>query len=244
MINVAVAVPHGGMVHPKLYRSIFAMQQALEGTHSFTYCEVDMASVAKSRCMMVEACLVAGNIDFIHFVDDDIVLPDNAHLLYEHDADIMSGLYMTRQSPHTPQMYRQATEDEYKGKYWPIMDWPVDWVGEVDATGAGCLLVKTGVFRTLHKLWDDKRRACADQLADQGDSVKYFANVGMRLSPWFEFLDVLGEDFYFCERAREAGFRVLVDTRVSCEHLSLIPVSEAHFKDARDRGLIQWKRDK
>ena len=245
MIKVAVAVPHGGAVHPQLYRSMFAMQNALVETHQFTYCEVDMASVAKARNMMVDACL-AGGVDLIHFVDDDVLLPDNAHLLYTDDADVVSGLYMTRQFPHTPQMYTQATSPEHAGKYYPVLEYPEGWVGEVDAVGAGCLLVRAEVFRKVLELWDARRRLCAEWLTGvkcyTDDTVKYFASLGMRLSPWFEFIDVLGEDFYFCERAREAGFRVIVDTRVKCDHLAWVPIREEHFIEARSKGVIQWKR--
>jgi len=115
-IKVAVAVPHGGAVHPQLYRAIFNMQNELGSGYEFSYCEVDMASVAKARNMMVEACLTGG-VDYIHFVDDDVLVPPNVHWLYQHNADIVSGLYMTRQSPHTPQMYTKATEAENAGKY-------------------------------------------------------------------------------------------------------------------------------
>lgn len=246
MIKVAVAVPHGGAVHPQLYRAIFHMQNELGSEYEFSYCEVDMASVAKARNMMVEACLVSG-VDFIHFVDDDVLVPPNTHWLYQHNADIVSGLYMARQSPHTPQMYTKAVESENAGKYWPVLDYPEGWIGEVDAAGAGCLLVKSTVFKALQEHWDKQRRMCADWIVGDrcytDDSLKYFSNLGMRLSPWFEFLDAVGEDFYFCERAREAGFRVLVDTRVKCEHLTWVPVGEAHYKDARERGLIRSTKD-
>lgn len=244
MIKVGIAIPHGGRVSPHLYRNVFKLQNALQTTHEFLYVDIELASVSKARNLMVEACLDAG-VDLIHFIDDDVLIPDEATNLYKHNTPIVAGLYMARQFPNTPQMYQCSPNKDTPGMYVPVLDYSPGTLQEVDAVGAGCLLVQAEVFRDLRRKWDARKVAAlisADDVANTyapWAETNWFAHMGMKLSPWFEFLDILGEDFYFCERAREAGYRIFCDTSVRCIHLGELGYSEAHFLDARARGLIQ-----
>lgn len=240
MPKVGVCIPHGGLVDPLLYRHILQLQEKLGEGYSFVYTEVEMASLAKARNMMVEASLEHG-CDYILFVDDDVILPDNADLLFSYDADIVSGLYIARQPPHTPQVYIKASNPEHGGKYWPYVSYPRNELFECDAVGAGCLLVKAAVFRKLRERWEDMRvnaLEAAVKLNGSDTDLKAVAHLGAQLSPWFEFLDARGEDFYFCERAREAGYRILADSRVKCQHAGRILLTEDHFLDAQERGFV------
>ncbi|MBN3037160.1 MAG: hypothetical protein JW834_01815 [Candidatus Diapherotrites archaeon] len=47
--------------------------------------------------------------------------------------------------------------------------------------------------------------------------------------PFFKWTEV-GEDFYFCDKAREAGFKVFVDTSVECKHLTSLGVGYDFYK--------------
>ena len=241
--KVCVCIPHGGAVHPELYRGLFQMQNALGPKgYQFAYTEVDMASIAKARNMSVQAC-VDGNFDYVHFLDDDVILPENVAQLYDTDADVISGLYFARQWPHTPQMYTKADAEkhpEQAGKYWPVLEYNPG-IMEVDAAGAGCLLIKVSVLRRMREVWEKKLVEVADFVSEhRNDMPGYFAAMGMKLSPWFEFTDERGEDFYFCERAREAGYRVLVDTNVKCGHLTWLKLTEEHYKELFNRGVIKF----
>lgn len=84
--------------------------------------------------------------------------------------------------------------------YVPIFDgqFPPGSMVECDVVGAGCLLVRTEVFERLKK-------------------------------PWFNWTigedphnPGLSEDFYFCEKAKKAGYKILVDTSCLCGHESLL----------------------
>jgi hypothetical protein len=46
----------------------------------------------------------------------------------------------------------------------------------------------------------------------------------------------LGEDFYFCHKAREAGFHILIDQALSREirHVGELDYTHAHTIQARD----------
>jgi predicted peroxiredoxin len=47
--------------------------------------------------------------------------------------------------------------------------------------------------------------------------------------PWFKFEPPLSEDFYFCRRARDAGYKIFVDTSVKCEHLGTFSVNHEFY---------------
>ena len=89
------------------------------------------------------------------------------------------------------------------GEYWSLgpttrrlvaFKGPDGQMVEADVVGAGALLIHR---RVLERLPD----------------------------PWFKFTyegrdndEGVSEDFYFCKKAKEAGFTIIVDTAVQCPH--------------------------
>jgi len=65
---------------------------------------------------------------------------------------------------------------------------------ETDATGCACLLIKTSVFNKIDHPWFDF------SVYKQGQAV--------------------GEDIGFCQKAKEAGFKIYVDTELECGHIT------------------------
>ena len=51
--------------------------------------------------------------------------------------------------------------------------------------------------------------------------------------PWFKSEPNLGEDFYFCQKAKEKGFKIIVDTGIICGHVGAI-VDEKFIAKARE----------
>jgi len=86
-----------------------------------------------------------------------------------------------------------------------IRTWEPGSLVEVDRTGTGCLLIDMRVFDTLKK-------------------------------PWFETVTnekggiILGEDFNFCDKAREAGYSIFVDTSTEVGHLSTMCVDQKVYR--------------
>jgi GT2 family glycosyltransferase len=75
---------------------------------------------------------------------------------------------------------------------------------DVDATGTGCLLFNMEVF----------------------DKVNF---------PWFQFTQTddgkpVGEDIFFCSKAREAGVKICVDTSIVVGHLTTLEINEVLYK--------------
>lgn len=62
--------------------------------------------------------------------------------------------------------------------------------------------------------------------------------------PWFEFSDRMGEDMYFCARAKQLGYKIHLDGDIRCKHLATIEIGEAHFLAHKQQGLSFQSHEK
>ncbi len=134
------------------------------------------------------------NSEWLLTLDTDMVFSpeDFDALLASADPDsapIVSGMYFVDERPPRP-----AAANTVGTSIKSITDWEDDKLIPVDWCGAGFMLVHRSVFE---KLGDDPYRQ--DIVAPSGALV--------------------GEDYSFCERARQAGFTVQVDPRVFIGHV-------------------------
>lgn len=250
MAEVAVCIPHAEKVKPQFYRAFFQMQNNFR-QHAFVFCEIDMTIIGKARNELVHTAR-QGKPEVLWFLDDDVIVPPHAGVLIDQalELNIVSGLYFNRRPPFTPQFYTKASELPGTGMsqlYWPALEYPPG-LAPYDAVGGGCLAVKAEVFKVLEErhLEDRKyiERVTHDLGADMGHpSYVYEAATLLEdypnLSPWFEFLDKKGEDLYFCEKAKAAGYTVWGNSDVKCQHLAEIPIEEAHFLHLKNSGQLQ-----
>lgn len=140
------------------------------------------ANIATNRNGIAERAVDWG-FDFLWYVDDDQVFaPDTLDKLLAHDKDIVSGLYLNREVPWIPHVYRHDPE---VGLWFPqLLKTSDKGLIEADSAGAGCLLVKTKVFKSMEKPW---------WRLGQCDKVNW------------------SDDHDFLMRAREKGFKLYVD---------------------------------
>ena len=235
MLHAAVCVPNGELVRPEFSRALTGMEVATPQVQ-FMHVEVDSMIIGKARNVLAATAKSLTPVpDVLFFVDNDVILPAHAGRLIEEALayGIVSGLYFNRHPPYTPQVYTLAKEPEFEGMYWPDLEFPADGIEERDAAGAGCLAVSRHVFDTLAEF-----HVPIFQELSQHAPTFHLRHAIARLSPYFEFLDARGEDMYFCERAREAGFKIWVDFGVRCGHLGVIEINESHFKYLVDNNLI------
>ena len=109
--------------------------------------------IAVARTKMVEDALSAG-CTHIFFLDTDHVPespldPNEAlRLLYECDADIVTGLYRAKKKEGYPyNIWKRVS-----GGYTPIESWSGNWF-ECDVAGIGNSLIKREVFEKIPKPW-------------------------------------------------------------------------------------------
>lgn len=197
-MTFTIAIPSKGITDPA-----FAIQLRLldtTGVDKLQAIYVSGADVACARNALTEGAIG----DYILFLDDDTIPPVNViPKLLSHKKDIVSGLYFSKQEPHFPQIFLENKEN--KGRFDSIGEYEKDKLIEVDACGAGCLLISKEVFKKLKK-------------------------------PYFQFIPRgedsprMGEDFYFCKKAKEAKFKIYCDTSIVCGHLGTKVVTSDHWE--------------
>lgn len=151
-------------------------------------------NIAAARNQIVDNTVMSA----IFMTDPDTVLPQKAvETLAKHDLPIVTGLYFKRTPPFTPNIYKKSAD---KTIWEPIVDYPESGLLEVEACGAGCLLVKREVFQKI--------------------GYPYFEYVeGIR-----------SEDMDFCEKAAKAGYKIFCDVTVKCGHATETIVNEISFR--------------
>lgn len=141
-----------------------------------------------------------GNYDYLFFVDDDIVLPPDAleQLFETIEADpqtaVAGGLYYSRDSIRPIAVSGWESADTTTAYVPPFTSRSTD---TVDGIGFGCAILRVSVARTFAEPYFPAHVYLerASRVARQCD-----------------------EDFRYCERVRQAGYRVRLDARVHCGH--------------------------
>lgn len=159
--------------------------------------------VDKGRDELVAEAMKSG-VSHVLFLDDDMSFPRDALIqLLRHDADIVGANYPTRKLPIVPTAIKTVEDPPTKCFSDPQHATGLE---PVEALGFGCVLIKAPVFAALYpRPWFEQH---FDRVHDR----------------W------VGEDVQFCQRARAAGFDVLVDHDLSRQviHHGLFEFHNAH----------------
>lgn len=176
--------------------------------------------VEDARNLLVADALRADSFPITHvlFVDDDMVFaPDALMRLLAHDLPIVGGLCFNRRPPAFQPIlmrYHHPSWGMNDKRYGFVYDYPDNSLFEVDATGGAFLLVKREVFETL--------------------------NASGHENKWFDRMRGISEDFSFCERVKNAGFQIFVDTGTKIGHLTRLIVDEQFAKSHRQFEHDPW----
>lgn len=169
---------------------------------------------AQREIIMNEA--VDGRFDYLFFIDDDIVVPEFAlmALLETCEADpetaVTGGLYYSRDSARPIAVDDWNSRDTSTAHIPPFTSASTD---PVDGIGFGCALLRVATARTL--------------------GAPYFpAHVFIERAA--RRVRQCDEDYRYCERVREAGFRVRLDARVRCNHYDRVSDSTSP---------VRWETD-
>lgn len=128
--------------------------------------------------------------DYLLFVDADMRFPkDTLKILMAHDKDIIGVNATTRSEPVKPTAKNMHINQDNSIDWMPIYSNAKTGIDMADGIGCGVMLIKRKVI--------------------EGMEEPYF---------YFEQLPgnkILGEDIYFCIKAKDAGFETWVDHDLS-----------------------------
>ena len=132
------------------------------------------------------------------FMDvDQVYHPDTIPTLLSRKLPIVGAAVCRRYPPFDP-IIMNLTDKGYEDSD----EWNDDGVVECDATGAGCVMYETSVFRDMPKPW-----------------FRFRKNPGNGFP--------IGEDIGFCQDLKAAGYRIFVDTSVPAGHLATMVINKA-----------------
>jgi hypothetical protein len=172
-------------------------------------------SPAKNRNIMIRTALEQ-NATHILFIDDDMAVPSDGLIkLLAHDKDIVSGLYLLRNYPHFPLMFKRWFPD---GRcQYDFLTPDKKGLVPVVNIGLGFCLIKIDVFKKLKDPWITLGAYEKDGWCD---------------------------DINFFNKCREAGYEMFVDTDVACGHIMsaiIIPVKtpEGNWVTQYNTGSVE-----
>ena len=197
-----IATPcYGGMVFEPHFVSCLQAREYLwaNGVEHTWLTTRNESLITRGRNTSAVRFLQSG-FDRLLFIDADMDYePEDIGKLWAMDADIAVGIYRMKKEGSS---FAAWVNGEL------IKDLP-DEPLSVDYAGTGFMMIKRGVFAKLMEAHPD---------------WKYEESIG---ECWAFFQDPvedgihLSEDYFFCKRAREAGFEVMMDPSVKLGHWGL-----------------------
>ena len=165
--------------------------------------------ITNNRNTLVQKFL-ATDCDYLMMIDDDIVPPPNILRLVDFDKDIITPFMFTQQKGRLLPIFLKRNAD---GIY--DMDDYINKVGlqEVDATGTGCIIIKREVLEKVKHPFENQY--------DQ-DGIK-----------------TSGNDYHFCEMAKELGFKIWVHLDYVASHYSTVDLRDLFYGE-----MAKYKTEK
>lgn len=216
IIRILLGIPTKGNTDPEAYDNRLEMAihmgnlQTLSGTgrntydgvkfdipdnveYQFSLSTIGNVFVAYARQQMAHQ-VVNNKFDYLWMVDDDMICPpDLFEKLVRHDVDIIAPLAFMRFFPHKPVIYNVAEGfDTITGQPY-YQNYVVDRYPKNQLVECDAVGFGSVLIKT-HVF---------EKLAE----------------PWFMVMTGAGEDIHFCHQAKNAGFKVFMDTSVKLAHL-------------------------
>lgn len=207
--EVLIAIPHSGLfVNLEWAVNFASLWKNAPSNTKLVLLPEPQIDAARDKAVEISIQLGAKHLLFL---DSDVHPPrDVIQRLLSRNLPIVSALYARRQNPPWNQMLRKSPDGF---KFQPIQEgsYQPGSLVEADAVGFGCVLIETKVFKAMERPW----------------------------FRWTEYyaLGGISEDFNFCTKAKQAGFKIIVDTNVICKHSGFIK-----WLPSRDMNFFEYSQ--
>ena len=192
-MRFAICIPARGQMEVATAFDLAAMVGYMVKT---TKHDIDIYTAAGTlifdqRNQLVRTSLEA-KCDYIVFIDADMRFPkDTIMRLLKHDKEIIGVNATTRTEPVMPTAKKLNIGADGSCTWLPIYSNSFSGISKADGIGCGVMMIKSSVFKKLEE-------------------------------PFFYFEQlpnnkILGEDIYFCIKAKDAGIDTWVDHDLSME---------------------------
>ncbi len=165
--------------------------------------------VYTSRNDLVKHAIVQ-EADYIFWLDSDMMFaPDTMVRMFEglKHGDIVSGLYFRRVAPFSPVLFKTLDIDGNECKTAEVDEIPDDYF-EIAGCGFGCVLMPTNV------------------------AMDVLGKYGPPFNPYFG----VGEDLSFCWRARQLGYKIVCDPKITLGHVGHHVITKEFYDSYK-----QWR---
>ena len=212
MLKYLIAIPCLDSFPTPTVASMMAMRRVDATKLSF----LSNSLVYDARNMLAAEAVDTG-ADRVLWLDSDMrFTPDLMERLAEDmDAglDFVSALFFKRKLPVVPVLGKSLNLREEDGRMkadvTTYLDYPKDSLFEIAAAGFGAVMCSTKMIQ---------------------DVFDTFGN------PFDPIPGVLGEDYAFCWRASQLGYKLYCDSRIKAHHVGLFSYGEEHYVRKEDNG--------
>lgn len=181
-----------------------------DGTQVDVKFEIGSLVYDSRNLICIEA--ITKQYDWIMWLDSDMTFPPDTiqrmlKVASEHNAQMVTGIYVKRTFPTSPVLYSDIREPAMKDGHMvkqitDYTDYPQSSVFPVAGCGMGCCLTSVPLVKSV---WDT-------------------------FGPAFSPLPWAGEDVAFCYRVNELNEPILCDSTISCGHIGSYSYTEALLK--------------
>ncbi|HEY4240260.1 MAG TPA: hypothetical protein VGM88_10605 [Kofleriaceae bacterium] len=195
-----VLVPYLTHVEPACERGLRELEQRGYDVRRYP----STAAVDRTRCDAATAVLREG-FEELMWIDSDIAFEASAvDQLRGHDLPLVAGVYAKKGKPDFAVQLEPTTKALTLG--------PGGGLYDARYAAAGFLLVQREVFDDVQRTFS--LPVCNAQFGVP--TVPYFLPMVISDPSGYWYL---GEDYAFCERARQAGHKIVVDTTLLLGHV-------------------------
>ena len=194
--KILIATPMVNTVSAHFYASMMSLLG-----NGNTRSAIEIGSLVYMARNKLALRAIQDGFDYIVWLDSDMTFPpDTVKRLVEntqYDRDFVSGLYFRRRFPTEPVIYKeiiweQKENGETEHDAIPYTDYPRNQTFEIGGAGFGCCITKVSMIQEI---------------------AEHF-----KLAP-FDPLPFLGEDYSFCWKAKQLGYKLWCDSRIKPGHV-------------------------